>query len=307
MKVGFIGLGHMGAAAAANILRAAYELWVHDLEPARANALLNAGAKWSATAAALTEAVDVVITMVPGPKQIASVMRDPSGVLSGLGRGTVWVDMTTNSPALFRELAVEVRARGGRAIDAPVTGAVDGAIQGRLTLFAGGDENDVDRVRPVLETMGRVLFMGPSGSGSVTKLVTNQLWFIHAAAIGEALVLGKACGVDLLKLWSAMKGGAADSFVCQHDVPSIFAGHYDPSFSLDLCCKDLGLIVELATSAGIQADITRLAQSKFELARKIYGGAVGELHVCKLIEDAAKVNLRVEGDWPEHWQVPVRA
>src|SRR2546427_402113 len=116
--------------------------------------------------------------------------------------------MTTNSPAVFSEIAAKVRARGGRPIDAPVTGAVDGAIQGRLTLYAGGDAQDLEVVRPLLESMGRVLYMGPSGAGSVTKLITNQLWFIHAAAIGEALVLGKASGVDLKLLWEGMKGSA---------------------------------------------------------------------------------------------------
>jgi 3-hydroxyisobutyrate dehydrogenase len=142
--------------------------------------------------------------------------------------------------------------------------------------------------------------MGAFGAGTVTKLVTNQLWFIHAAAVGEALVLGKACDVDPLKLWTAMKSSVADSFVCRHDVPSIFAGHYDPSFSLDLCCKDLALIVELAESKGTHSDLTKLSRSKFELARMKYGGSAGELHVCKLIEEAANLNLRVFGDWPDH-------
>jgi 3-hydroxyisobutyrate dehydrogenase len=302
VKVGFIGLGTMGAAAAANIRRAGYDMCVHDLEYSRAKLLLEVGAKWARSPAELAEQVDVVITMLPGPLQVSSVMRDPGGVLFGLRPGSVWADMTTNSPTVFRELASEVRVRGGKPIDAPVTGAVDGAIQGRLTLFVGGDEQDVTPVVPILQTMGRVLLMGQSGSGSATKLVTNQLWFIHAAAVGEALVLGKASGIDPLKLWDAMKSGAADSFVCQHDVPSIFAGHYDPSFSLDLCCKDLALIVQLADSARTPTDLTRLAQSKFELARRTYGGAAGELHVCKLIEEAANLDLRVAGAWPEHWK-----
>ena len=303
MKIGFIGLGYMGAAAAMNIVRRGYKLWVHDLDRTRGESLLSAGAMWAESPADLASACDVIITMVPGPPQISSVMRDSGGVLSGFGPGKFWVDMTTNSPALFCELAGEVEAAGGKAVDAPVTGAVDGAIQGRLTLFAGGDEDDVNTVRPVLEAMGEVRYMGLGGSGCVTKLITNQLWFIHAAAIGEALVLGKACGVDSLRLWNAMKGGAADSFVCQHDVPSIFAGHYDPSFSLDLCCKDLGLISVLIDNVGINADLTRLAQLKFELARTTYGGKAGELHVCKLIEDAAGIDLRVDGEWQKHWNV----
>lgn len=301
MKVGFIGLGRMGAAAAANIVRGGHELLVHDLDRRRGDSLVSAGATWSDSPAEMTTLADVVFTMVPGPNQIAAVMREARGVLAGVREGTIWVDMTTNSPRVFRKLASEVEARGGRCIDAPVTGAVDGAIQGTLTIFAGGDERDVKRLLPVLQTMGRVLHMGGSGSGSITKLVTNQLWFIHAAAIGESLVLGKAAGLEPIRLWEAMKGGAADSFVCQHDVPSIFAGHFDPSFSLDLCCKDLGLITDLADEFETPTDITRLAREKFEEARKVYGGSAGELHVCKLIEDAAKIDLRIPGAWTEHW------
>jgi len=303
MRIGFIGLGHMGAAAAANVRRHGYELFVHDLDRARAEPILRAGATWAESPADVVRQVDVVITMVPGPPQIEKVVRGPGGILASLRPGAFWVDLTTNSPSLFRELAAQVRERGGRPVDAPVTGAVDGAIQGRLTLFAGGAPIDVDAVKPILETMGRVLYMGPSGAGAVTKLLTNQLWFIHAAAIGECLVLAKASGIDLLSLWNALKNSVADSFVCRHDVPSIFAGNYDPSFSLDLCCKDLGLIVELATEKGVPTDLTRLSQMKFELARETYGGGAAELHVCKLIEEAANISLTTPGDWLEHWTV----
>jgi 3-hydroxyisobutyrate dehydrogenase-like beta-hydroxyacid dehydrogenase len=293
----------MGSAAAANIQRAGHQLRVHDLDRTRATGLVNGGGVWADSAAEVAAAVDVIFTMLPGPKQIDAAMCGPRGVLARIRPGTTWIDMTTNSPTLFRALAAEVRNAGGRPVDAPVTGAVDGAIQGRLTVFAGGDGHDVAAVEPLLRTMGRVLYMGPSGAGSVTKLLTNQLWFIHAAAIDESLVLGKAAGIEPLRLWEAMKGGAADSFVCQHDVPSIFAGHFDPSFSLDLCCKDLALIAELAEQCGTPTDMTRLAQQKFELARQTYGGAAGELHVCKLIEDAAQIDLRVPGTWTEHWKV----
>ena len=132
------------------------------------------------------------------------------------------------------------------------------------------------------------------------KLVTNQMWFINAAAISEALVLGKKSGVDLLGLWNALKNSVGDSFVCHHDVPSIFAGHYDPSFTLDLCCKDLGLIASLSEKAGTKADFTLLARDSFEAARAAFGGDQPELLVSKVVEEASGVDLQVEGDWPNH-------
>jgi 3-hydroxyisobutyrate dehydrogenase len=108
--------------------------------------------------------------------------------------------------------------------------------------------------------------------------------------------------VELTVLWDALKSGAGDTFVARHDVPSIFAGHYDPSFTLDLCCKDLGLIVALSQATQTQAPMTVQAKDRFEAARAAFGGDQAELLVCKLIEDASGVDLRVQGDWPKHWE-----
>jgi len=300
--VGFIGLGTMGAAAALNILSAGYEMAVHDLRRPAADRLLERGARWVESPAECAAIADIVVTMVFGPSQIEDVVRGANGLLAGARNGQIWVDMTTNRPSLLRSLAADLAERGVETVDAPVTGAVDGAINGSLTLFAGGRADTVSRVRPILEAMGSMIHVGDLGAGSIVKLVTNQLWFIHAAAVGESLTIARKAGVDLKVLWEAMKSGAADSFVCRHDIPSIFAGHYDPSFTLDLCCKDLSLISELGQTYGVTADITRLTAEKFESARQRYGGQAGELHVCKLIEDSAGVDLRVKGDWPRHWE-----
>src|SRR5712672_3944155 len=134
-----------------------------------------------------------------------------------------------------------------------------------LTLFVGGDAAVLERAGALFAPLGKVIHCGALGTGNVVKLVTNQIWFINAAAIGEALTLGVKGGVDPLTVWDALKQSVGDTFVCRHDVPSIFAGHYDPSFSLDLCCKDLDLIVGLADDVGTQTDLTRLARVKFEL------------------------------------------
>jgi len=154
----------------------------------------------------------------------------------------------------------------------------------------------IETVRSYLEVLGRIIKCGALGNGNVVKLITSQIWFINAAAIGEALVLGKKAGVELPVLWGAMKDSAADNFVVRHDVPSIFAGDYDPSFTLDLCCKDLGLIASLSDKTQTETPMTRQAQERFEAARTRFGGDQAELLVCKLIEDASGADLRVEGD-----------
>jgi|TARA_B110000495_G_scaffold134136_1_gene117355 3-hydroxyisobutyrate dehydrogenase len=302
MRIGFIGLGTMGGAAALNLIRGGHQLAVCDLDPERAEQHLKLGAMWANTPSAAAKDADIVFTMVFGPKQIEQVVRGENGLLAVMGKGKIWVDMTTNQPALAKELAAEIAANGAQAIDAPVSGAVDGARTGNMPQFAGGDEETVERIRPVMELMGPLYYMGANGNGSITKLASNQLWAIHATAMGEALVMAVKSGVDLSRAWDALKIGASDSWCMHHDAPSVFAGHYDPSFSLDLCKKDLQLIMEACDNAGTAAPVTRLVYDKFEEARKKYGGDKGELHVVKLEEDAAGISLRLDGDWTPHWE-----
>ncbi len=302
MKIGFIGLGTMGGPAAMNLIKAGHQLSVCDLKRENGDIHITAGATWADTPAQATDGADVVFTMVFGPKQIEQVMRGGNGVLSAIGPGQVWIDMTTNQPALARELAAEVRAKGGDPVDAPVTGAVDGARSGNMAQFAGGNADTVERLRPIMELMGDVYYMGDNGSGCVTKLASNQLWAIHAAAMGEALVMTTKSGVDLARAWDALKIGAAESWCMHHDAPSVFAGHYDPSFTLDLCQKDLDLIVGACDDAGTAAPITRAVHTQFETARQTYGGHMGELHIVKLEEESAGVSLQMDGDWTPHWE-----
>jgi 3-hydroxyisobutyrate dehydrogenase-like beta-hydroxyacid dehydrogenase len=241
--------------------------------------------------------------MVFGPKEVEAVLRGADGFLSGDCTGKIWIDMTTSSPFLMRDLATEFAAKGGKAVDAPVTGSVDAAIRGDMPMFVGGEDAVIEQVRPVIEAMGQLRKVGAYGNGYVAKLVNNQLWKIHAAAIGEAMVTAKLAGLDPAVWWEVMKGGAADSFVLSHDVPSIFAGHYDPSFPIRLCLKDLSLIKELMDKVGTTNTLTEATHERFREAGKRYGMGAGEMTVCKVIEDDAGIDLRVAGDWPKPWEV----
>jgi len=302
MRIGFIGLGTMGGAASLNLIRGGHQLAVCDLDKVRAQEHIKLGATWADTPSEAAKGSDVVFTMVFGPKQIENIIHGENGLLGAMGQGQVWVDMTTNQPELVRKLAADIMSTGAQAIDAPVTGAVDGARNGNMTQFAGGDEETVERLRPMMEMMGPLHYMGENGSGSITKLASNQLWAIHATAMGEALVMAVKSGVDLPRAWEALKIGASESWCMHHDAPSVFAGHYDPSFTLDLCQKDLRLIVEACDNAGTASPATRLVAEQFEKARETYGGEKGELHVVKLEEDSAGISLQMEGDWVPHWE-----
>jgi len=293
----------MGKNAAASICRHGFDMVVYDIRPEAMEGFAAMGAAKGASPVDVLARCDVVVTMVFGPKEVEAVLRGADGFLSGDCTGKIWIDMTTSSPFLMRDLATEFAAKGGKAVDAPVTGSVDAAIRGDMPMFVGGEDAVIEQVRPVIEAMGQLRKVGAYGNGYVAKLVNNQLWKIHAAAIGEAMVTAKLAGLDPAVWWEVMKGGAADSFVLSHDVPSIFAGHYDPSFPIRLCLKDLSLIKELMDKVGTTNTLTEATHERFREAGKRYGMGAGEMTVCKVIEDDAGIDLRVAGDWPKPWEV----
>lgn len=282
---------------ATNLVAAGFDVTVFDLEAARMAGLQSVGARIASTPQEFAAEVDVLMTSLPGPKQSRLALPP---LLDRLRPGSLWIDLTTNDRALVLELASRAKARGIDTLESPVTGAVDGARKGRLTLFVGGDAAVLERASGLFAPLGKVIHCGALGTGNVVKLLTNQIWFINAAAIGEALMLGVKGGVEPLTVWDALKQSVGDTFVCRHDVPSIFAGHYDPSFTLDLCCKDLDLLDGLGRDFATELPMTQAAHERFRQARNKYGGAAAELHVCKLIEEQAGTPLRVKGDWPVH-------
>lgn len=301
LSVGFIGLGTMGRPMCLRLLDAGLRVIAHDIDPDAVAEVRERGAMAAGSARRCAEEADLLLTSLPAPQHVAAVMAGYGGALEALRPGSVWVDLTTSSPELVHELAAAAPA-GVAVVDCPVTGAVDGARRGTLTLFAGGDGEAVERVRPVLSHLGTILECGPLGAGSVVKLVTNQLWFVAAAALGEGFAVGLANGVELGTLWRAILASVGDSFVARHDAPSIFAGHWDPSFPLHLCLKDLGLLADLEANVGTDLPMTTAARSAFERAAARYGGAAGELSVARRIADDAGLPMQLDGDWVPHWQ-----
>lgn len=289
----------MGNPMCKQLVAAGLKVIVFDLNSAAMEELVRFGAHHAESGIDCAARSTILMTSLPRPSHVESVMVG-GGALSALKPGSIWVDLTTNDPKLVRSLASQA-PEGVGVVDAPVTGAVDGARNGKLTLFAGGIDTDLDIVVPVLEHLGLVIRCGDLGTGNVTKLVTNQLWFVAAAAIGEGFAMGVANGVNLETLWYAIKESVGDSFVARHDAPSIFAGHYDPSFTLDLCLKDLRLLQGLAENVGSDLPMTEKAHETFQRAADRFGSDVGELHVAKRIEDDANLSFRLEGDWVAPW------
>ena len=300
MRIGFTGLGNMGGPMCRRLTSAGFTVTAFDISAAALDAAVSAGAESSDSAASCAADCDVFLTSLPRPDHVDSVMRE-NGALAALRSGSIWVDLTTNRRTLLESMRKEA-PDGVHIVDAPVTGAVDGARTGALTLFAGGEPEPVEKVTPILRHLGKVIHCGALGSGNVVKLVTNQLWFVHAAALAEGFATGMRNGVDLDTVWRAIRESVADSFVAHHDAPSIFAGHYDPSFTIDLCLKDLELIEELTSKVDASLPMTEAAQGALRTAGNRYGRDAPELSVARRIEEDAGLSMRLDGDWTPHWE-----
>ena len=291
----------MGGPMCLRLVAAGHRVTAYDLDAVALARVVDAGAAAGTSARDCAEDADFLLTSLPMPLHVEAVMAGPDGVLQAMKPGSVWVDLTTNNRELVLELAAAA-PDGVAAVDSPVTGAVDGARRGTLTLFAGGESDPVAAAREVLGCLGTVIECGPLGTGNVVKLVTNQLWFVAAAALGEGFAVGVANGVELKTLWEAILNSVGDSFVARHEAPSVFAGHYDPSFPLALCLKDLGLLADLESNVAADLPMTGAARSAFERAAARYGVEAGEMCVARRIADEAGLSMRLDGDWVPHWE-----
>ena len=291
--IGFIGLGNMGNPMAANLLKAGYKVSVFDRESHKAINLVSLGASLAESIAQIGEQSHVVICSLPGPSQVKEVMFGSGGLINVIRPGSTIIDTSTSSVELAQELSNLLEQKNVGFLEAPVTNAVDFAARGKLSIFVAGKQLDFEMWRPIFEVLGeKIFYVGKPGNGATIKLLTNLLWFTHAAVIGEALMLGAKADIPLDIVAEAIQSSAGNSWVAQHDIPSIFAGHYDPSFSLALCCKDLDLVNQIAQSQGFTLTMGQFVQSLFEEAQKTYGASAAELHVVKLLEDRVGTYLR---------------
>ena len=294
-RIGFIGVGNMGQPMALNLLKAGFDVTVFDLDTTKCHKLELAGAKVAGHLIEAAQHSDVLMLSLPGPPQVSQVMLGESGALSHMRPGTCVIDTTTSSVELVQELVASASSLQIDYLEAPVTNAVDFAALGRLSIFVGGSKEAYEKHLPIFNVIGEKIFhVGKAGNGATVKLLTNLLWFASAATIGEALMLGAKADIPLPTVWEAIKSSAGNSWVAEHDVPSVFAGHYDPSFSLALCCKDLGLINRIARAQGYELPMGSYVQSLFEKAMSVYGESAAELHVVKLLEDQVGHYLRAD-------------
>jgi 2-hydroxy-3-oxopropionate reductase len=293
MRIGFIGLGIMGKPMAANLLKAGHRLVVYDVVPDRMADALAKGAERGTSPADVASRSDLVITMLPNSPHVREAALGPHGIVEGARRGSTLVDMSSIAPAVSREVAAALEAKGMEMLDAPVSGGEPKAVDGTLAIMVGGKAGVFERVKQVLLSMGSsAVLCGPIGSGNVTKLANQIIVALNIAAMSEALVLAKKAGVNPETVFDAVKGGLAGSTVLNAKAPMVLAGNFTPGFRIELHIKDLQNALDTAHEVGVPIPLTSQAMEIMQ-ALKVDGKA-GEDHagIVQFYEKLAGVKAR---------------
>jgi 3-hydroxyisobutyrate dehydrogenase len=297
MRVGFIGLGNMGEPLADFVRKAGFSLVVHDVRREAAATLLERGAAWAASARDVAAQCEVVCVCVPGPPEMQAVTVGAGGLLEGVKAGSVVIDHTTNAPAVVRAVGDALKARGAHLLDAPLDGGREGALEGKVTLFVGGNEAVLHRVKPVLDTFSKsVVWVGELGAGSITKLVHNALAMSIDLLLAECLTLGAKAGVALPRLVEAFREGCivGQNMTFTKRLPAtLFRGDFAARFALALAYKDFRLVGELATQHGVPTRLLDLCQVELLEAMNRGWGDQDRTKASTLQEERAGVTLRL--------------
>jgi 3-hydroxyisobutyrate dehydrogenase len=293
MKIGFIGTGSMGNPVAERLLGAGHELSVYDVRKEAAENLVAAGATWCSDPAEAAAEADAVLLSLPSHVEVEEVCFGVEGILTTVRPGTLLVDLTTVSVSLVPRLVEAAATHSLRYLAAPVSQGVDNAKLGKLSIFVGGAADDVEAFGPVLDAVATtVIHTGDQQTAVAAKLLTNLLWYINAAAIGEALVLGAKAGIELSTLQQVVLNSCGTSWVAEHDIPSIYDGSYDTTFTTKLCTKDLRLIAELADRFNVPIEVGATVQQVFRRSENLYGGDSPELSVVRFLQDTTGTLLQ---------------
>ena len=279
-RVGFVGLGTMGAGMAANVARAGFPLTVWNRTAGKAAPLLELGAREAGSPAELAAAVDLVVTCVTDTPDLSEVLFGPAGIAEASPAPALLVDCSTISPSATRDFADRLAERGVSMVDAPVSGGSEGAVQGTLTIFVGGRPEDAERARPVLAAMGRTItHLGPVGSGQAAKAVNQVILCGAYLGVAEGLVLAMKEGLDLDRLVPALNGGAARSWVLENRSGRMIANEYPLGFKVALHRKDLAIALEMARQSGVALPVAALAA---QIENGLVAGGYGDEDVSAL-------------------------
>ena len=292
MHYGYIGLGNLGANCAACLLKAGFSVTVYDVNPDAAKTLIEQGATLADSAAQVAQSADHVITCLPSPRVSEVVLSE---ILPHMA-GKHWIEMSTLGRDDVLKFAQVAGDHDVRMLELPVTGGVHLAARGEITMLPGGDQDMVDLHWPAFEAMGNKVFhMGPLGSASIIKVITNMLAFIHLKASAEALMLAKRGGLDLAQSWNAIAASSGTSFVHETEGALILNGSEDVAFNIDLALKDLGFALDFGREFGVPLDLAGVTNQTYVAAKAAFGGDAQSPMIAKLLEDLLDTDLRADG------------
>ena len=296
MKIGFIGLGNVGGKLANNLIKSRYKLIVRDLDAKLSKKFKKKGAVIASSPKELAENSDIVITCLPSPKACSKVMTAKNGVLEGLSKNKIWLEMSTTDQSEVKRIGIMVKKKGSHALDVPVSGGCHRAATGNISIFAGGDKKIFKKVLPVLKCMGRkILYTGELGTASILKVITNYLASVHLAALGEAWTVAKKSKLNLNKVYKGIAASSGNSFVHETESQVILNGSYNINFTMDLVKKDMKLFNDLSKKLKTPLEISPFVLNIFNKAQKQYGSRAWSSMVVKILEDKYKLKFRAPG------------
>ncbi|MCB1384416.1 MAG: NAD(P)-dependent oxidoreductase [Nitratireductor sp.] len=296
MKVGFIGLGNVGAKLAGSLLRNGHDLTVRDLDPDAAAPFLEGGARWADSPREMAENCDVIITCLPSPSACAAVVEGPDGIVEGIGPGKIWAEMSTTDAGELKRLAAKVEAMGARAIECPVSGGCHRAATGNISIFAGCERDTFEAMLPFLKTLGRrILHTGPLGTASTLKVMTNYLATANLLTLCEAMVTMQAAGLDPATTWEAIVISSGNSFVAETEGQVILNGSRDIEFTMDLVLKDIGLFHRIAVEHDVPLEISPLMIEIFKDGQKRYGLRANSDDIIRRLEEPTGLHVVAPG------------
>ena len=296
MNIGFIGLGNMGAGMAQNLLMhcksSGDNLIVLDINETVLADFIAKGAINGESASKMCPQCDVLFTSLPSSKEVNLLAFGNEGILHNLKKGATWFETSTNELAEWEKVR-EVAPNHLTLVDAPVSGGAERATSGTLTTFLGIEKEVLKKFESLLKVFAsKVILMGPSGSGYVTKLVQLHLNYLVAQGIGETLMMGAKANLDLETLHSVLMNSCSQSYVVENYIPKVLNGSYDDSFSLGLAEKDIKLIIELGHHLGVSMPLGEKVYKTYQEAKKLYGEDSPHLSVVRLIEETHNQKLR---------------
>ena len=296
MKIGFIGLGNVGGKLADSLLRNKFDLTVRDLDEKISKSFIDKGAKVANNVKELTKNADLIITCLPSPEVCSEVMEKKNGVINGLSKNKIWLEMSTTDESEVKRLGELVKSKEAIPLDGPVSGGCHRAATGNISIFVGGERLAFEKILTVLKAMGKkILHTGKLGSASILKVITNYLASVNLVSIGEALMVAKKSGMDLKTTYEAIKISSGNSFVNETESQVILNGSYNISFTMDLVVKDMGLFQNLSQKNHVPLELSPVVLEIFKDGQKKYGPRVWSSMVVKRLEDACNINLRAKG------------